>query len=93
MPWTTGKFDFSQFSSRLPDVTVAQFAYNEMSFFIVRMLQTFDSVSLASDAQPESSKPSAAWANASGRQRIEKIRPKSHLTMYALVCSITAFST
>ncbi|KDQ55429.1 hypothetical protein JAAARDRAFT_37440 [Jaapia argillacea MUCL 33604] len=61
-----------------------QFAYNEISFMIVRLFQNFSSVSLDPDAQPSSSKPPPSWTNGSGRKSIEKIRPRTHLTMYAL---------
>lgn len=62
-----------------------QFAYNEMSFFLVRMMQSFTSVSLAQDAQPPSSKPPARWATVPGKQSREKIWPKAHLTAYVMV--------
>ncbi|KAF7312278.1 Cytochrome P450 monooxygenase [Mycena indigotica] len=58
-----------------------QFAYQEISFFIVRLLQTFQSIELAPEAQPEDSRPPAAWANGPGRKKLEKIKPKSDLTM------------
>ncbi|KAK7033098.1 cytochrome P450 monooxygenase [Favolaschia claudopus] len=58
-----------------------QFAYQEISFFIIRILQTFESIELATDAQPPESLPPASWANGTGRKRFEKIRPKSDLTM------------
>lgn len=57
-----------------------QFAYNETSFFLVRLLQQFSSVSLASDVQ---TLPPAEWAKCSGRKAIEKVIIKSHLTIYA----------
>ncbi|KAG1731965.1 cytochrome P450 [Suillus paluster] len=57
-----------------------QFAYNETSFFLVRLLQQFSSVSLATDAQ---TLPPAEWAKCSGRKAIEKVIIKSHLTIYA----------
>ncbi|KDQ56219.1 hypothetical protein JAAARDRAFT_70562 [Jaapia argillacea MUCL 33604] len=61
-----------------------QFAYNEISFMLIRLAQNFASISLAPDAQPESSKPPLSWLNdREGRKAREKIRPKSHLTMYA----------
>ncbi|EPQ55858.1 cytochrome P450 [Gloeophyllum trabeum ATCC 11539] len=60
-----------------------QFAYNEMSFMTVRLLQHFSGISLAPDAQPESSKPPASWATGEGRKPAEKIRPAQHLTLYA----------
>ncbi|KAJ7603778.1 cytochrome P450 monooxygenase [Mycena polygramma] len=59
-----------------------QFAYQEISFFIIRILQSFESIDLASDAQPPESLPPASWANGLGRKRFEKIRPKSDLTMF-----------
>ncbi|TFY69315.1 hypothetical protein EVG20_g3200 [Dentipellis fragilis] len=51
-----------------------QFAYNEVSFFIVRLLQSFDSITLDLDAQPPSSL--APWNDK------EKIKFKTHLTLY-----------
>lgn len=59
-----------------------QFAYNETSFFLVRLLQQFSSVSLATDVQ---TLPPAEWAKCSGRKAIEKVIIKSHLTIYAHV--------
>ncbi|TFK48292.1 cytochrome P450 [Heliocybe sulcata] len=60
-----------------------QFAYNEISFMTVRLLQHFSDIALAPDAQPESSKPPSSWANGPGRQPVEKIRPRQHLTLFA----------
>ncbi|KAF8191931.1 cytochrome P450 [Mycena galopus ATCC 62051] len=61
-----------------------QFAYHEASFFLVRLLQTFSSVSLAADAQPPAARPPPSWKtdDASGWKAHEKIRPRSHLTMF-----------
>ncbi|KAJ6553127.1 cytochrome P450 [Mycena capillaripes] len=61
-----------------------QFAYHEASFFLVRLLQTFSSVSLALDAQPPAARPPAAWKtdDKSGSKAHEKIRPRSHSTMF-----------
>ncbi|KAH9483183.1 Cytochrome P450 monooxygenase 75 [Psilocybe cubensis] len=61
-----------------------QFAYHEMSFFLVKLLQQFSGISLASDAQPPQSRPPSEWAEDTSypRKQKEKIRPKSHLTMY-----------
>nr|GAT60764.1 cytochrome P450 monooxygenase [Mycena chlorophos] len=58
-----------------------QFAYHEISFFIIRLLQTFETLELAPDAQPEDSRPPASWATGKGRKSMEKIKPKSDLTM------------
>jgi cytochrome P450 len=62
-----------------------QFAYNEVSFFLIRLLQKFSGVSLAQDAQPPGSIPPKSWKSAGGRQAIEKVWPMSHLTMYSHV--------
>ncbi|KAI0796905.1 cytochrome P450 [Abortiporus biennis] len=61
-----------------------QFAYNEISFFIIRLLQNFTDIELDPQAQPEWSKPPAEWKTiACGRRKgIEKIFPKVHLTLY-----------
>ncbi|KAF8206094.1 cytochrome P450 [Mycena galopus ATCC 62051] len=61
-----------------------QFAYHEASFFLVRLLQTFSSVSLDLDAQPPAARPPAAWKtdDKSGWTAKEKIRPRSHLTLF-----------
>ncbi|KZV72290.1 cytochrome P450 [Peniophora sp. CONT] len=60
-----------------------QFAYNEASFTLVRLMQAFDSITLARDVQPKETLPPASWAQAPGRQAMEKIIPKQHLTMYS----------
>ena len=62
-----------------------QFALNEMSFFLVRLLQSFDDITLAPDAQPPWSHPPAHWKQGSGRMPIEKILPQTHLTSYIYV--------
>ncbi|TFK64703.1 cytochrome P450 monooxygenase pc-3 [Pluteus cervinus] len=61
-----------------------QFAYNEVSFFLIRLLQSFRSVSLAVEAQPADSRPPASWAGSIGPKGRDRVRPRSHLTMYAL---------
>ncbi|KAJ7499687.1 cytochrome P450 monooxygenase pc-2 [Mycena latifolia] len=60
-----------------------QFAYNEASFFLVRLLQNFCEFSLAPDAQPESTRPPASWKECKGTKATEKIMLGVHLTMYA----------
>lgn len=80
-----------QVSVELPSTSLStltelsKFAYNEMSYVLIRLLQNFSTISLDSDAQPLESQPPASWANAKGRKGIEKFRPKSHLTMYSQV--------
>ena len=68
-----------------------QFAYNEMSFFMVRLLQNFDSVSLDLTAQPAESLPPAEWKQAPGRKGQEEIFLKTHFILYSLV-SVPGFS-
>ncbi|OSX65545.1 hypothetical protein POSPLADRAFT_1065282 [Postia placenta MAD-698-R-SB12] len=66
-----------------------QFAYNEMSFFLVKLLQRFSSMELAPEAAPPESLPPADWAvTGSSRKRIDRFWPKSHLTMYSHVQSL-----
>ncbi|EMD30996.1 hypothetical protein CERSUDRAFT_120204 [Gelatoporia subvermispora B] len=59
-----------------------QFAYNEISYLIVRLLQAFDDIEFASDAQPAAARPPASWASKGGRIGIEMIKPKVEFTMY-----------
>ncbi|KAG0698023.1 cytochrome P450 monooxygenase pc-3 [Suillus ampliporus] len=56
-----------------------QFAYHEMSFFLVRLLQSFSSVSLDLKLQ---TLPPTEWVNEPGRKGIDKVVFKSHLTTY-----------
>ncbi|KAJ2990144.1 hypothetical protein NUW54_g8561 [Trametes sanguinea] len=68
-----------------PDLSRLQFAYDEMSYFIIRLLQSFASMDLDSAAQPPDARPPPDWANAEGQQGNEKIIPKCHLTLYVHV--------
>ena len=55
---------------------------------LIRLLQTFDSVSLAREAQPAWSRPPASWKEAAHdgkRKAKEEFWPKTHLTLYAHV--------
>ncbi|KAJ6614110.1 cytochrome P450 monooxygenase pc-3 [Mycena sp. CBHHK59/15] len=58
-----------------------QFAYNEMSFMLIRLLQSFSSFSLDEDAFAPEGRPPASWAATEGRKAIEKFRPKLHMAM------------
>ncbi|RXW22105.1 hypothetical protein EST38_g3734 [Candolleomyces aberdarensis] len=60
-----------------------QYAYNEMSFMVIRLLQSFSDISLDLASAPKEAVPPADWAKGTGRKAIEKVRPKNHLTMYA----------
>ncbi|CCO36068.1 Cytochrome P450 52A3 OS=Candida maltosa GN=CYP52A3 PE=1 SV=3 [Rhizoctonia solani AG-1 IB] len=59
-----------------------QFAYNEASYFLARLLQRVESVELAPEAHPDGTLPPAGWKNGEGRKVYEKVWPKSHLTIY-----------
>jgi len=59
-----------------------QFAYNEMSFFLIRLVQNFSAMELVPGAQPPGSLPPKEWAGAPGRKGIERFRPAMHLTLY-----------
>nr|AAL67906.1 cytochrome P450 monooxygenase pc-2 [Phanerodontia chrysosporium] len=60
-----------------------QFAYNEMSFFVIRLLQHFDEVQLCEDALAPDCRVPDAWRGAPGRKGVERFWPKAHLTLYA----------
>ncbi|KAF8838574.1 cytochrome P450 [Paxillus ammoniavirescens] len=60
-----------------------QFAYSEMSFMLIRLLQSFSSISLSPESQDPSNRPPVAWKNGEGRQAIEQFHPRCHLTLYA----------
>ncbi|KAF9219868.1 cytochrome P450 [Gyrodon lividus] len=60
-----------------------QFAYSEMSFMLIRLLQQFSSISLSPESQDPTNHPPDAWKNGEGRRAIEQFHPKHHLTLYA----------
>ncbi|PIL36945.1 cytochrome P450 [Ganoderma sinense ZZ0214-1] len=60
-----------------------QFAYNEMSFFMIRLLQNFSSMELDLTAQPADSLPPPEWAEGEGRRAKEQLMPKAHFTLFA----------
>ena len=59
-----------------------QFAYNETSAIIVRLVQTFKGISLDMDSNPEA-KPPVAWAAGEGRMAVEKVWVRSDVTAYS----------
>lgn len=65
----------------------AQFAYNEMSFFLIRLLQNFSHMEMDLAAQPPEARAPSEWASAEGQQGREQIIPKAHLTLYVEVRS------
>ncbi|KAF7314204.1 SWIM-type domain-containing protein [Mycena kentingensis (nom. inval.)] len=63
-----------------------QFAYNEMSFVLVRLLQAFDEVEVDVGAWPPGTRPNPAWRELGvegGRKAVEGFWPKMHLTMFS----------
>lgn len=59
-----------------------QFAYNEVSFFLIKLLQNFSSFTLDLDSRPLCTIPPPRWAGKEGRQGKEKLWPGYHLTMF-----------
>ena len=64
---------------------VLEFAYHETSFFLIRLLQQFSSISHVLEAQPPSSRSPPEWKNAPGTKGTDKVRIKSYLTMSMMV--------
>ncbi|KAG7089169.1 hypothetical protein E1B28_010873 [Marasmius oreades] len=58
-----------------------QFAYNEASFFLVRLLQNFSSFTFADDAQDGCDKPPRHWKGLKGTKGRDKITFQIFLTM------------
>jgi cytochrome P450 len=58
-----------------------QFAYNELSFFLVRLLQNFDRAELVPEAFPLNARPRPHWKV--GRGAFEKFCPKVDITLYS----------
>ncbi|KAI0786162.1 cytochrome P450 monooxygenase pc-2 [Abortiporus biennis] len=56
-----------------------QFAYNEMSFFLIKLMQNFSSMELDTLVQKA---PPASWAGMPGRKGVEKVLIRAHLTAY-----------
>lgn len=75
-------FNFVPFNAGPRMCLVQQFLHNEMTFFLIRLLQVFDRMELALAAQPAEAKPPAKWASGSGRKAIEKLIPKRALILY-----------
>ncbi|KAF8715658.1 hypothetical protein AX14_012520 [Amanita brunnescens Koide BX004] len=60
-----------------------QFAYNEISIMVVRLLQSFSTVVLDRASAPPDSLPPPDWKTSPGRKAIEQVVPKVHLIMYS----------
>ncbi|KAG9122739.1 hypothetical protein FRC07_000747 [Ceratobasidium sp. 392] len=70
---------FLPFNSGPRNCLGQQFAYNTISFFLVRLLQRVDSIELVPEAQPVGTLPPSSWKGAVGRKGFEQIWPKFHL--------------
>ncbi|KAG8715315.1 hypothetical protein FRC09_016709 [Ceratobasidium sp. 395] len=81
---TPNPFIFLPFSAGPRICLGQQFAYNESSYFLVRLLQRVDQITLAPEAQPPESLPPPHWKNGSGRKAIERLWMRSHLTTYSV---------
>ncbi|KAI0356452.1 cytochrome P450 monooxygenase pc-3 [Trametes cingulata] len=83
--FTANPFIFVPFNAG-PRICLGQqachFAYNEMSFFLIRLAQNFSHMELDLSAQPPDARPPPEWASAEGQKGKEKIIPKCHLTLY-----------
>ncbi|KIL58255.1 hypothetical protein M378DRAFT_170842 [Amanita muscaria Koide BX008] len=55
-----------------------------MSFMLIRLLQSFSSISLDQASAPPDSLPPPDWKGLPGRKAIEQVIPRLHLTLYAL---------
>ncbi|KAI6119977.1 cytochrome P450 [Pisolithus croceorrhizus] len=76
---TSNPFIFLPFNAGPRICLGREFAYNEMSFFLVRLLQTFSSIALAEDIQTP---PPAEWGEGTGRNSQEKVAIRHHLILY-----------
>ncbi|KAJ7159959.1 cytochrome P450 monooxygenase CYP63 [Mycena crocata] len=66
-----------------PRICLGQnYAYNEASYFLVRLLQDFNTFTLAPEFQPAGSLPPPEWKSRKGRQTVERIWPAAALTLY-----------
>ncbi|TRM66597.1 cytochrome P450 [Schizophyllum amplum] len=73
---------FAPFSAG-PRVCIGQnYAYNQATFFLVKLLQRFDTFTLAPEVQPAGSLPPEEWKDREGRQRYERIWPSNAMTLY-----------
>ena len=58
------------------------YARNEATYLLIRLLQGFDTFTLAPEAQPEGSLPPAQWKTGVGREPMERISPAYALTLF-----------
>ncbi|TFK20380.1 cytochrome P450 monooxygenase pc-3 [Coprinopsis marcescibilis] len=80
--FTPNPFIFLPFNAGPRICLGQQFAYHEISFFLIRLLQQFSQFELARDSQPLESLPPAHWAKCSGTKGREKVWPAGNLTLF-----------
>ncbi|KAF8317440.1 cytochrome P450 monooxygenase pc-3 [Clavulina sp. PMI_390] len=81
---TANPFMFLPFNAGPRICLGQQLAYNEASFFIIRLLQTFETITLRPDAQPQGTLPNSSgkWDLSAGRNGIEKVWPRTCMIMF-----------
>ncbi|KAF8498338.1 cytochrome P450 [Gautieria morchelliformis] len=82
---TPKPFVFIPFSAGPRICLGQQFAYHEASFFMIRLLQRYDRITLAPECQPADSRPPASWQYAQSgtpRKAVEQCVIQSHLTLF-----------
>ncbi|KAF8331895.1 cytochrome P450 monooxygenase CYP63 [Cantharellus anzutake] len=76
-------FKFVPFNAG-PRICLGQnYAYNEASFMMVRILQVFSDFTLRQEDAPAGACPPMSWKGAAGRKGIEKIWPQNASTLYS----------
>ncbi|PBK87668.1 cytochrome P450 monooxygenase pc-1 [Armillaria gallica] len=60
-----------------------QFAYNEISFMLVRLLQNFSLFEFCREDLPTECRTPADWTKCKGRKAIDKFWPRCTLTLYS----------
>ncbi|KAJ6525954.1 cytochrome P450 monooxygenase pc-3 [Mycena capillaripes] len=76
----TNPFCFLPFNAGPRVCLGQQFAYNEISFMLIRLLQNFASTELDIDALPLNARAPPEWRTGHGRMAVEQLRPRLHLS-------------
>ncbi|PSR74782.1 hypothetical protein PHLCEN_2v9579, partial [Hermanssonia centrifuga] len=79
---TSNPFIFLPFNAGPRICLGQQFAYNEVSFMLIRLVQQFSSILLVQkEANPEKMPP-PGWAESKGSNGKDQVRIRAHLTMF-----------